>query len=74
MGYIEFGVIDIDAPRAFYQSSFSWEFNDYCPAYSGIKSADRYGEVGGIDPAAPPSQDGTSGVYSDVQPSHLEFP
>lgn len=49
LSYIEFGVT-----RKFYESAFGWEFNDYGPAYSGIKSPDGEGEVGGLNPQAEP--------------------
>lgn len=58
LSYIEFGVSDLAATRAFYESAFGWEFNDYDPAYSGIKAPDGDGEVGGLNPAAAPSSDG----------------
>lgn len=44
--YIEFTVTDMEAARRFYSQSFGWEFNDYGPAYSGIRKGD--GEVGGL--------------------------
>lgn len=49
LSYIEFGVTDLAATRAFYESAFGWSFNDYGPAYSGIKSPDGAGEVGGLN-------------------------
>jgi len=58
ISYIEFGVTDLIATRAFYESAFGWEFNDYGPAYSGIRSPDGEGEVGGLNPGAEPSSDG----------------
>lgn len=66
VGSIEFGVTDLAATRAFYESAFGLTFNDYGPAYSGFKSPDGAGEIGGLNPSAPPS---TSGplvlLYSD---------
>lgn len=58
ISYIEFGVTDLAATRVFYQSAFGWEFNDYGPAYSGIRSRDGHGEVGGLNPGAAPSDGG----------------
>ncbi|MGO1398913.1 MAG: VOC family protein [Brevibacterium yomogidense] len=58
LSYIEFGVTDLAATRAFYESAFGWSFNDYGPAYSGIRTPDGAGEIGGLNPGAPPSNDG----------------
>lgn len=58
LSYIEIGVSDLNATRAFYGAAFGWEFNDYGPAYSGIKAPDGSGEVGGLNPNAAPSSDG----------------
>lgn len=58
LSYIEFGVTDLVATRSFYESAFGWEFNDYGPAYSGIKSPDGEGEVGGLNPGSAPSGEG----------------
>jgi predicted enzyme related to lactoylglutathione lyase len=58
ISYIEFGVTDLSATRAFYESAFGWEFNDYGPAYSGIRSPDGEGEVGGLNPGSAPHGDG----------------
>lgn len=58
ISYIEFGVTDLRATRSFYESAFGWEFNDYGPNYSGIKSADGNSEVGGLNPDAAPSTTG----------------
>lgn len=58
LSYIEFGVTDLAATRAFYEAAFGWQFNDYGPAYSGIRSADGDGEVGGLNPGAAPSDSG----------------
>ena len=46
LSYIEFGVTDLAATRAFYESAFGWSFNDYGPAYSGIRTR-RTGPVSG---------------------------
>lgn len=58
VNYIEFGVTDLAATKTFYQKAFGWQFNDYGPAYSGIKSPDGEGEVGGLNPGAEPSSAG----------------
>src|SRR5699024_877016 len=56
--YIEFGVTDLAATRAFYESAFGWQFNDYGPGYAGIRAASGDGEVGGLNPQAQPSDAG----------------
>ena len=58
ISYVEFGVTDLAATRAFYEAAFGWEFNDYGPTYSGIRSPDGEGEIGGLNPGATPSGDG----------------
>lgn len=58
ISYIEFGVTDLAAAKAFYAAAFGWEFNDYGPEYSGIRAADGDGEVGGLTPGAEPSSAG----------------
>ncbi|HEX7351445.1 VOC family protein [Brachybacterium sp.] len=58
ISYIELGVTDLAAARTFYESAFGWEFNDYGPAYSGIRAADGEGEIGGLNPGAEPSTAG----------------
>lgn len=58
ISYIEFGVTDLDATKAFYQEAFGWDFNDYGPAYSGIKSPNGEGEIGGLNPGLEPSGTG----------------
>lgn len=58
LSYIEFGVTDLAAARAFYESAFGWEFNDYGSAYSGIRAPDGKGEVGGLNPGSAPSDEG----------------
>lgn len=66
LSYIEFGVTDLAATRAFYESAFGWAFNDYGPAYSGIRASDGDGEVGGLNPSTVPSSDGPLVLlYSD---------
>ena len=46
--YIEFQATDLQIAKAFYQSAFGWEFNDYGPEYCGIKNVQGEGECGGI--------------------------
>lgn len=58
ISYIELGVTDLATTRAFYEAAFGWGFNDYGPAYSGIKSPDGQGEIGGLNPGAAPSVNG----------------
>lgn len=58
ISYVELGVADLDAARAFYEAAFGWEFNDYGPAYSGIKAPDGEGEVGGLTTGAAPGGEG----------------
>jgi predicted enzyme related to lactoylglutathione lyase len=56
--YIEINVSDLAAAKEFYSAAFGWSFNDYGPDYSGIRSPDGTGEVGGLNPARPPSRGG----------------
>ncbi|WFP15741.1 VOC family protein [Citricoccus muralis] len=58
ISYIELGVTDLALARDFYASAFGWTFNDYGPAYAGIVAADGDGEIGGLNPSAPPSVSG----------------
>jgi len=44
--YIEFSVLDINKSKDFYSEAFGWEFTDYAPTYTGIKSSK--GEMGGF--------------------------
>ena len=44
--YIEFTVRDLADAQRFYAAAFGWTFNDYGPAYSGIRSGE--GESGGL--------------------------
>lgn len=52
LDYIEIGVVDFDATKAFYGAAFGWTFNDYGPgpAYVGIRGfgPDETVEVGGF--------------------------
>ena len=47
--YIEFAVRDLAAAKRFYAEAFGWEFNDYGPAYAGIKG--EAAVVGGMYPS-----------------------
>lgn len=49
INYVELNVSDLAAARAFYSAAFGWEFNEYGPAYAGIRSPDGDGEVGGLN-------------------------
>ena len=49
ISYVELSADDLDASRAFYESAFGWTFNDYGPAYAGIRSGDGSTEVGGLN-------------------------
>ena len=53
--YVELTVPDLAAAKSFYADAFGWEFTDYGPAYSGIRTAPGRGEVGGlrVDPEGP---------------------
>jgi predicted enzyme related to lactoylglutathione lyase len=44
--YIEIGVTDVEAAKAFYFGAFGWNFNDYGPDYAGIQGEGK--EVGGL--------------------------
>ena len=58
ISYIELGVTDLPATRAFYERAFGWRFHDYGPAYRGIAAPDGEGEIGGLNPGAATSADG----------------
>ena len=58
ISYIELGVTDLAAARAFYEAAFGWEFTSYGPGYAGIKAPDGEGEVGGLDAGSAPSAAG----------------
>lgn len=55
--YVELSAPNLDAARAFYAAAFGWGFNDYGPAYAGIRGPDADGpEAGGLavdGPASP---------------------
>lgn len=61
LNYVELTVNDLAAAKAFYQSAFAWEFNDYGPSYAGIRGSDG-AEVGGIFESA------------EDQPEHVGTP
>lgn len=47
--YVEFTVTDLDAAKRFYTAAFGWGFNDYGPAYAGIRGAEEGApEAGGL--------------------------
>ena len=48
--YIELTVTDLEHAKRFYRTAFGWEFNDYGPAYAGIKdpAGGDAPEVGGL--------------------------
>ncbi|MGZ5398636.1 MAG: VOC family protein [Nocardioides sp.] len=56
--YVELNVEDLAAAQAFYEAAFGWQFNDYGPAYAGIRGPDGEGEVGGLNPAGQPRPGG----------------
>ena len=56
--YVELGVTDLAAARAFYAAAFGWRFNDHGPAYAGIRWLDGDEEVGGLNAASAPGRGG----------------
>jgi uncharacterized protein len=48
--YIELTVTDLEQAKRFYAEAFGWQFNDYGPAYAGIRDQrdDSTSEVGGL--------------------------
>ncbi|MBF6342637.1 VOC family protein [Nocardia cyriacigeorgica] len=48
--YIEITVTDLAAATRFYTEAFGWQFNDYGPAYAGVRNPDgpEKPEVGGL--------------------------
>lgn len=56
--YIELGVTDLAATRAFYESAFGWRFTEYGPSYAGIVAPDGDGEVGGLNAGREPGRTG----------------
>ena len=64
--YIEFTVTDLAASRGFYERAFGWQFNEYGPAYAGIKDPSGDGEVGGLNGTDPTARrDPLILLYSD---------
>lgn len=53
--YIELPVTDLPAARSFYEQAFGWQFNEYGPAYAGIRHPSGDGEVGGLNGTADPN-------------------
>jgi predicted enzyme related to lactoylglutathione lyase len=51
--YVELAAADIPAAKKFYADAFGWSFNDYGPAYSGIRRPSGEGEIGGLNPERP---------------------
>lgn len=45
--YIELPAPRLEATKAFYAEAFGWQFNDYGPAYAGIKASGG-DEAGGL--------------------------
>jgi len=54
--YVELPAPDLSATRAFYEEAFGWQFNEYGPAYAGIRAPSGDGEVGGLDASAGPDR------------------
>lgn len=48
INYLELGVTDLAAAKAFYAAAFGWGFNDYGPTYAGIQKVGGEGEAGGL--------------------------
>ncbi|MCK2213552.1 VOC family protein [Actinomadura sp. ATCC 31491] len=50
LDYVEIPATDLDRAKRFYGEAFGWRFNDYGPAYAGIRSPEGEGapEVGGL--------------------------
>jgi predicted enzyme related to lactoylglutathione lyase len=58
ISYVEINVADLATARAFYESAFGWQFNDYGPTYAGVRSPDGEGEVGGLNAESQPVRGG----------------
>lgn len=56
--YVEITVSDLPAARAFYEQAFGWSFNDYGPAYAGIRTPSGDGELGGLSATGEPQPGG----------------
>ncbi len=64
--YIEFGVINLEDAKRFYNQAFGWQFNDYGPGYAGIQHPSGEGEVGGLAQTDAPAVGGPLVIlYSD---------
>lgn len=61
--YIELTVRDVAAAKQFYTAAFGWAFNDYGPAYAGIRGAER--EQGGLSQGEPRPGGPLVVLYSD---------
>ncbi|GID30739.1 VOC family protein [Paractinoplanes brasiliensis] len=48
INYVEITVGDLAEAKRFYAEAFGWQFNDYGPAYAGIRGPDGDGEAGGL--------------------------
>ena len=49
INYIELSVDDLAATLELQPPAFGLQFNEYGPAYAGIRSSDGEGEVGGLN-------------------------
>lgn len=67
--YVEIGVTDLERAKAFYAGAFGWTYNDYGPAYAGIRWLEGDGEVGGLAVGAPT---GASGPLVQLFSADLE--
>jgi predicted enzyme related to lactoylglutathione lyase len=47
--YIELGVTNVEAAKAFYGAAFGWEFQDYGPTYASFTKASVDGGFNGED-------------------------
>ena len=64
--YIELAVSDLAASRDLHERAFGWQFNDYGPAYAGIRASSGDGEVGGLAAGGSPGPGGSLVLlYSD---------
>lgn len=58
ISYVEINVSEVSSAKAFYEQAFGWQFNDYGPAYAGIRAAEGEGEVGGLNGEREPGRGG----------------
>jgi len=56
--YVELGAPDLEVTKAFYAAAFGWSFNDYGPAYAGIRNPVGEGELGGLNASSTPRPGG----------------